>query len=237
VSARKYTENFRGKVPTAVTNPREDSAVQANHLPGKVPTVVTLPSKDSARWMIVQKNAAQNFHGEVPTAVSNPCEGSAGQTNRLPGKVPTVVTLPSKDSARWTIVQKNAAQNLHGKAPTAMTNPGEDFADQDDPLPGKVSMVVTLPSKDPARWTIVQKIAAQNLHGKVPTAVTNPSERSAGQTNCLPGNVSTSVTLRSKDYTGWAIVLKNAVENLHPKVPTAVYSPGEDSEGRVVAGK
>jgi hypothetical protein len=73
--AQKNTENFRGKVPTVVTNPSEDSAGQDNRLSGKVQTVVvvTLPSTDSARWTIVQqKNAAENLHVQVPTAVANP---------------------------------------------------------------------------------------------------------------------------------------------------------------------
>lgn len=48
------------------------------------------------------------------------------------------------------------------------------------------------------------------------------------------------MTLRSEDYTEWATVQKNnAVQKLRPPpgAPTAVYSPSEDSEGRVVAGK
>ena len=186
--------------------------------------------------MTVQKNT-ENLRGKVPTAVTNPSEDSAGQANRLPGKVSTVVALPSRDSARCGIAQKNAAQNRHGKVPTAVINPSEESAGQANRLRAKVSTPVTLPSKDSARWEIVQKNAAQDLHGKVPTAVTNPSEDSAGQTNRLLGKVSTPVTLRSKDYTRWVIVLKNAVQNLRAKVPMAVYSPGEDSEGRVVAGK
>ena len=170
-------------------------------------------------------------------AVTNPGEDSAGQANRPPGKVSTVVTLPRKDSANWVIVQKDAPQNLHGKVPTAVTNPSEDSAGQANYLPGKVLTVVTLPGRDSARWTIVQKDAAQNLHGRIPTAVTNQSEDSAGQANHLPGRVSTPVTLRNKDYTGSAFVHKNAVQNLRPKVPMAVCSPGKDFEGRVVAGK
>jgi hypothetical protein len=146
VSAQKYTESLRGKVPTAVTNPTDDSAGQANRLPEKVSTLVTLPSKDSARWAIVQKNAAQNLHGKVPTALANLTEDSAVQANRLPGK--------SNDSARWADVQKNAAQNLHGKVPTTVANPTDDSAGHNR-LPGKVSTVVTLPSKDSARWAIV----------------------------------------------------------------------------------
>ena len=183
--------------------------------------------------MIAQKDT-ENLLGKVPTAVTNPSEDSAGQASRLPGKVSTIGTLPSKDRA---IVQKNSAQNLHGKVPTAVTNPSGDSAGQANRLPGKVSTVVTLRRKDSARWTIVQKNAAQIPRGRVPTAVTNPSERSAGQTNRLPGKVSTSVPLRSNDYTGWAIVKKNAVQNLRSKIPMAVCGPGEDSQGRVVAGK
>jgi hypothetical protein len=87
VIAQKNTENLRGKVPTAVTNPSEDSANQANPLPGKVSTVVTLPGKGSARWRTVQKSAAQILHEKVPTVVTNPSEDSAGQANPLPGKV------------------------------------------------------------------------------------------------------------------------------------------------------
>lgn len=168
--------------------------------------------------------------GRVLTAVTHPSESSAGQANSPPGEVSTVVNLPSQGSA---VAQKDTG-NLRGRVPTAVTNPSEDsVAQANDRLPGQVSTVVTLLSRDSARWSIGQKNAARGL-GNIPTAVTNPSERPAGQTNRLPGKALTAVALLSSDYTGWAIAQKNAVQNIRAKTPTVVYSPGEDSEGRVV---
>src|ERR1700733_4664227 len=154
--------------------------------------------------MIAQENT-ENLRGNVPTAlgVTNPSEDSAGQANRPPGKVSTVVVaaLPSKDFACVIVhVQKNAAQNIHGKVPMAVTNPSERSGGQTNRLPGKASRSVMLRSRGYTGWAIVQKNAVHNLHPKVSTAVYSPDEDSAGQTNCLPGKVSTAVTLRSKGY-------------------------------------
>lgn len=57
-----------------------------------------------------------------------------------------------------------------------MTNPSESSAGQANHLPGRVSTAVTLLNEDSASRAIEQKDTVQNLHGKVPTAVTNRSE-------------------------------------------------------------
>ena len=128
--------------------------------------------------------------------MTGPTEDSA-QANRLPGVVSTVVTLPSKGSARWATVQKNI-EDLHGKIPTVVANPTEDSAGQAHRLPGKISMAEILQSRGSASWAIVQKKAALNLQGKVPMAATDRTEDSAGQANRLLGKESTAVALPSK---------------------------------------
>lgn len=146
-----------GRIPTAVTHPKESSVGQANRLPGEVSTAVDLPSKDSAWWVVIVQKNIEKFREKVPAAVTSPSEDSAGQPNRPPGK------------------------NVHGKVPTAVTNPSVRSGGQTNRLPGKASTAVTLRSEYYTGRAIVQKNTVQELRPEVATAVYHPSEDFEGR--------------------------------------------------------